>query len=139
LLTGTNLKDQVISKLSPSFLSSAVNIWSDYVISNLSVPVDVYNWDADWLRNWYIKTLGNVGALLNELPLVRIIEFHMNVLSAFCGNTFPGSASYENAKIGSVRYEFYAEPITYLCYPWFTSLQLNHYFFIPLIYGLYNL
>jgi len=98
LLTGTNLKDQVISKLSPSFLSSAVNIWSDYVISDmslveaaqlshkdekrqpccgctawrfscktrfdLSVPVDVYNWDADWLRNWYIKTLEMLGKLL---------------------------------------------------------------------------
>jgi LCP family protein required for cell wall assembly len=95
LITGTNLKDQVISKLSPSFLSNAVNIWNDYVISDLnlvqvanfatklksdhlvvdvlpgefyithvfdlSVPVDVYKWDADWLKNWYIKTLGNVG------------------------------------------------------------------------------
>ena len=95
LITGTNLKDQVISKLSPSFLSSAVNIWNDYVISDmnlvevaqlatkmknahlvvdvlpgdfhvrhvfdLSVPVDVYKWDAGWLRNWYITTLGNVG------------------------------------------------------------------------------
>jgi len=72
-----------------------VNIWSDYVISDmnlvevaqlatkmknanlvvdvlpgdfhvrhvfdLSVPVDVYEWNADWLRNWYIKALGNVG------------------------------------------------------------------------------
>lgn len=95
LITGSDLKDQVISKLSPSFVSSAVNIWSDYVISDmnlvevaklatkmknanlvvdvlpgdfyvthvfdLNVPVDVYKWDSEWLKNWYVKTLGNIG------------------------------------------------------------------------------
>jgi len=30
-------------------------------VFDLSVPVDVYKWDAGWLRNWYITTLGNVG------------------------------------------------------------------------------
>lgn len=95
LITGTNLKDQVISKLSPSFLSNGINLWSDYVLSDmslmevagmanklkdsklqvdmlpgdaytthvfdLSVPVSVYKWDADWLKNWYAQTLGSVG------------------------------------------------------------------------------
>jgi len=34
---GTDLKDQVISKLSPSFVSSAVDVWSKYVLSDVSL------------------------------------------------------------------------------------------------------
>jgi len=37
LLLGTDLKDQVISKLSPSFVSSAVDVWSKYVLSDVSL------------------------------------------------------------------------------------------------------
>jgi LCP family protein required for cell wall assembly len=102
LITGTNLKDQVISKLSPSFISNAVNVWSDYVVSDmnlvevasmanklkdaklqvemlpgdayitrvvdLGVPVSVYQWDAQWLKNWYTQTLGAAGqAFANQV------------------------------------------------------------------------
>jgi len=64
-------------------------------VFDLSVPVDVYKWDAGWLRNWYITTLGNVGQAFasgvnptdfgtsNELPLVQIIELHINPLPLF--------------------------------------------------------
>lgn len=98
LLLGTDLKDQVISKLSPSFVSSAVDVWSKYVLSDVSlmeiaslankwkdahieadvlsgdsfisrvfdlgVPVSVYQWDADWLKSWYIEKFGPMGQTL---------------------------------------------------------------------------
>ena len=100
LLLGTDLKDQVISKLSPSFVSSAVDVWSNYVLSDVSlmeiaslankwknahieadvlsgdsftgyvfdlgIPVSVYQWDADWLKNWYTETFGPMGKTLAD-------------------------------------------------------------------------
>ena len=100
LLLGTDLKDQVISKLSPSFVSSAVDVWSNYVLSDVSlmeiaslankwknahieadvlsgdsftgyvfdlgIPVSVYQWDAEWLKNWYIETFGSMGKPLAD-------------------------------------------------------------------------
>lgn len=66
IITGTNLKDQVLAKLSPSFLVKAVNVWSDYVLSDMSllqVVTSVNKWrhkpiEADMLpgtaaSGWY--------------------------------------------------------------------------------------
>jgi LCP family protein required for cell wall assembly len=98
LLLETDLKDQVISKLSPSFVSSAVDVWSKYVLSDVSlmeiaslankwkdahieadvlsgdsfisrvfdlgVPVSVYQWDAEWLKSWYVEKFGPMGQTL---------------------------------------------------------------------------
>ena len=100
LLLGTDLKDQVISKLSPSFVSSAVDVWTNYVLSDvslmeiaslankwknahieadvlsgdsftgyvfdLSMPVSVYQWDDEWLKNWYVETFGAMGKTLAD-------------------------------------------------------------------------